>query len=220
MKISKRDLNTLLILFGLAVFIMNYFLLYSGFIDDTALVNEEIAALKPRQAVLNNHVVNIPGYNAGMESSALIAADNLKWFPKQIRTEDLIMYAVGIERDLGVEINSAQFSEPWEITSFDAKTEVGQETVSHYSAYGVTLTFSFHMDYEAMKKVLNRITSDPERTALDNISVSYDTSTGALTGTLALSKVYADDGSYVYVATDVPPGAVGIKNPFGAVSTQ
>ncbi|GHU93629.1 hypothetical protein FACS1894208_03410 [Clostridia bacterium] len=215
MKISKRDANIALIILGVAVFIAGYFLIYNDLLDQAAVVRSEIAALTPRDIELSAHVERIPLYNRGIETFANAAKENLSRFPPRVRTEDLIMYAVGLETKPGMAIASASFSEPWLISEFDAKTEVGQPSAVHYAAYGMTLTISDRLNYDALKQAFDLIALDPERTSLENVSISYDSSTGELTGSMSINKHFVDDGRYVYVPTEVPAGRIGVTSPFG-----
>ncbi|MFP3154209.1 hypothetical protein LQZ18_07220 [Lachnospiraceae bacterium ZAX-1] len=218
MKLSKRDVNTLLIAVGLLLLVAAYFLAYRRLEEAATVVEEEITnVLQPRASQLAFYVENLPIYNDGIVASAKIAADSLALFPPSIRTEDLVMYAVELERDFGMRISAASFTEPVELTSFDAKTAVGQSEVVNYHAYNTTLNISTKMNYENLKKTLDHIAGDPNRTALDEMSLSYDLASGELTGSMTIRKVLVEDGSYVYRPTDVPLGKLGTSSPFGMI---
>ncbi|GHV33554.1 hypothetical protein FACS18949_07800 [Clostridia bacterium] len=219
MRLTKRETNTILITLGLGIFAAGYFLVYSDFTKQTQAVQDEIAILAPRSAELEAHVSRIPLYNMGIEAFAEAAKENLSWFPPSVRTEDWIMYSVGLETDTDMEISSASFSDPAELASFTAKTEVGG-SASLYRAYGTTLNITNRLSYSDLKKTLDLITSNPERTALESVSVSYDASGGILSGTMTISKTFVDNGSYVYTPTDVPYGSVGVDSPFGAAAAS
>ncbi|GHV42025.1 hypothetical protein FACS189490_10090 [Clostridia bacterium] len=217
MSVSKRDINTLLIVLGLAILALSYFLPFRGFSAQTETVRAEIAALEPRELELEIHVRNVPAYNSGITLFAQIAAENLTRFPKSIRTEDLVMFVVDLEKEIGMEISSASFTEEQQIAAFDAKTEVGQRAAGRYTAKAMTTKLSFRMGYQQLKDALTRITEDPERTALDSMGASYDATTGTLTGTMDITKAFVDDGTYVYEPTDVPEGNIGVNSPFGTL---
>lgn len=219
MRISKRDANLLLVVLGLLIVLLVYFLPLANLNEETEAITAQANALKPRLAELQDHQSKVDIYNSGIEASKVIIAQEKTLYAPEIRTEDYIMYAVMLEEEIGLDISTASFTDAWVISSFQSPAEDGTAP-AEYTAYGVNMTVVCKMGYEEFKQAVNRINETADKTLLDNVSVSYDPETGELAGTMTISKIFLADGKYEYVPTPVEFGQLGTLNPFGTVAPQ
>ena len=214
--LSKRDVNLLLVVLGLAIVLATYFLVYSNFTRQTETLNTEIVNLRPRLIQLQEHEANIPIYDLGIVDATTRINEEKQTYVQEIRTEDLIMYAVMLEDEMGISISSASFTPPTLISEFTAPNENGDP--AYYSAYKVSMTLNAKFGYEPLKDAINRIYETVDKTMLDDVSITFDVETGGLLGNITISKVFVTDGTYVYEPTQVPVGASGTVNPFATIT--
>ncbi|MDR0838368.1 MAG: hypothetical protein LBN99_01850 [Oscillospiraceae bacterium] len=216
--ISKRDINLLLTVFGLLITLAVYFLVFSRLTAAADALDAGTEALRPRLATLQAYLAELPEYEAGIRDRSALISSELAGYARQVRTEDLIMYAVMLESEAALDIASATFAEPVPVSEFSAPGADGAAVA--YRAYSVSMTLNSQMTYAALKDAIDIINATPDRTLLDSLSVTFDSVRGGLIGTVTLSKVFITDGSYVYAPTVVPDGAYGNGNPFGTVMSR
>lgn len=222
MKIAKKDVNLLLAVLGVIVLLAAYFLLYTKFDEQAQAHNSRAAQLGPTLAALEEKQKNLDMYNASIEESSAVIDRELLLYKDDVRTEDMVMYAIKMEEDIGMTISTAAFAQPAKLSTFPAviKGEDGEEKTVEFSAYKVNMTVSCKMSYRGMKDAVAMLYAAPDRTVLDMMNVSYDSENGGLTGTMTLSKIFLTDGAAPYVPTEVPFGQYGNTNPFGTITAE
>ncbi len=216
MNISKRDQKLLLILLGLVIFIACWLGVHNSYQSKADGVLSEIAGLEPRLTELREHEAKLPEYQAGINAIAEDVTAELKKFPGDVRTEDMIMYGAGLEKALGIEVGSMAFMPAEMVSQFSIPVE-GDEGIMlvPYAALRTGMSISCELDYGRMKKLINYIYSTPQRTTLESLSVSYNAETAGLTGSASLAKFFMSGQDYVYEATVIPNIKQGTNNPFG-----
>ncbi len=105
MKISKRDLNLLIILVGALVFIYLYFVLSKQFKADIAKVQDEINAIKPQHQLLDIYAPNYGIYLSQSEELKAEILDNILTYPPQILTQESILWLLDWEEKVGNDFN-------------------------------------------------------------------------------------------------------------------
>ena len=211
---AKRDINIVLIIVGILGAVLLYFFLYTDFADRTEALNYDTQALTARLDELLEHEASVPMYNEKTREYAAQITTELGNYSQQVRTEDLIMYAVMLEDEMKLDISSASFTDPEVLSTFALPTADGNIS---FTAYSVSMTVNTRMGYSDMKDAITRVYTTQDRTVLDSLSIVFDGETGGLAGTITISKVFVDDGSYIYWPTDVPSGSLGNPNPFGTI---
>ncbi|MDR0819647.1 MAG: hypothetical protein LBN43_08785 [Oscillospiraceae bacterium] len=100
MKLDKRMINTLLVILGLAIILVAYFVFYTDNNTKTEQVVNETKPLTTRLNELKAHDAKRAEYEQGIKDAARLASDTLAQFPAKVFVEDSIMYATGMEDDL------------------------------------------------------------------------------------------------------------------------
>lgn len=219
MNLSKRDQNLLLILLGIVVFILAWTGVRNKFNAKAQAEEAQISALEPRLTELRNHRDNVSIYERGIEEIAATVKSEMKKFPNDVRAEDMIMYASGLEKTIGLSVGSISFMPPELLSQFNVPTEgkSGTELLA-YAAFKTGLSIDCELDYSQMKKFISQIYSTPQRTTLESLSVSYNSETAGLTGSATLAKYFLSGEKYVYTPTTVPNVIEGTTNPFGTTN--
>jgi hypothetical protein len=217
MKFSKKDLRLLLPVLALLILAGSYWFGARAGAAETNALRVEIAELQARLETLKTHAKNTELYEERSKTAEAAVAAETARYPAAARPEDMIMFAVAIEEDVGAVTSSLSFATPRLIGELDLKTDAESAAITHFAAYATDMTVSFKSSYRQLKETLDYIRSAPEKAVTESLSVSYDSSDGGLTGSLTLSKVYLDDGAGAYTPTKVPGGPVGTDNPFGTI---
>lgn len=218
MKLSKRDAKLLLILAGLLIFLLSYLLVYNRFVAKQTEVSAKIAELQPQMQTLETYQANLAQYKKSIEESKDTMQKELKRYPSDVRTEDLILYAKELETHVGIDATGLVFSDPVLVNEFQGVvlkdgTEV-QETMSGYRA-GMNLSGS--MTYSQLKNLLHYIYAAPDYSSVASVSVSYDAELAKLTGTVEISKFYLSYPDAAPVSATMPTVPQGNLNLFGSV---
>lgn len=217
MTISKRDTKLLLMLLGIIILMATYLAVYNPYISKTEAVQAETAAIKPELTELEGYYENLSTYQAEIESFRQTIEDELKNYPTQIRPEDLVMYAIGLEDSIGLNISSIAFSqtEPMMPLQLPQQDESGLFSLREASAYHSGMTISFALGYQQLKDTIDYLAKTDKRTALDTISVSFNAEDGGLLGTATINKYFVAGPDETYVETIVPNVPIGTDDLFG-----
>jgi len=224
MTISKRDAKLLLILLGIIILLVGYLAVYNPYVGKTEAVQAETAALQPELSELQGYYQNLDSYYAGIDSAADSMAEELENYPTDVRPEDLVMYTISLEEKIGLDVTSIIFSGVDPIMDFQTvfANEDGSYSTRDVSAFRSGMTISCSLGYQEMKDMIDYLTETPFRTALDTVSVSFNSETGKLIGTATIVKYFVAGADEVYVATEVPTVPIGTDDIFGtfAVSAE
>ena len=221
MRISKRDARLLLLLLGIVIFLFGYFGVFSPYQAKTEEVRDEISALTPTLRELQGYQDHMSAYQAGIDESSATIETEMARYPADVRTEDLVMYAIYLEKDLDIDVTSIEFSDVAAIAQIDsiAKTADGY-AITPLTAYQCSMTASCDLSYAELKSLLLYPGKAPARTTLGSVSVSFDSESGQLVGSVIFDKYFIASGSDPYVPTEVPKVELGTRDLFGTFTVQ
>ena len=221
MNISKRDQKLLLILLGLAIFLVSYLFVSTAFNNKADAVQAEIDTLSPRLEELRGYYANLAQYQQEVDKIEQSVNDTLAKYPADVRSEDIVMYAVELSDKIGISVENISIDTPEVFSQFSIpeKTNEGYEIVP-MAALRVRFVLNCGLNYEQLKSLMNYVYNNSQRTALDSVSVSYNTETGKLLGSVTLNKYFVVASDYIYKATSIPPVEKGVLDPFGTFPTE
>lgn len=186
MKISKKDQKTLLYILGVLMLIAVYFLYYSNKQRDLEALQSEVDALYTEVLELEEYEVNNKLYKDNTKKYYNEIDSMVNEFPAAIKEESIIMYSRELETVLGVKTNSVAMTPAALLSSFG----VGERQKHLYSS---TVTMSIAGNYDQIKKVIDNIYTYGDKRTLTSLSLSYDSTTGNLSGSMILN-LYALSG--------------------------
>jgi hypothetical protein len=220
MNLSKRDVKLLLILLGILLFIAVYVFVYLRVNDKTGAMEAETAALQPRLTELRGYFDSLSVYEAGIGEGKTLLGEKLKGYPNDVRAEDGVMYAVELENNAGLDITNAAFGEPNLVMELRGILDDGHGgyTPAPFSAYRRTFAYSCELSYRELKEAVAHIRDTAMCTRLNNVSVSYNSETGELIGSIAVDKYFITGADGDYHETVVPDMPLGTDDIFGTVS--
>jgi hypothetical protein len=221
MRISKRDANLLLLLLGIVIFLFGYFGVFSPTQTKTDVIRAEVKGLAPTLQELQGYQDNLSAYQAGIDKASATIGEEMLRYPTDVRSEDLVMYAIYLEKDLDIDVTSVEFSETVPIAQINSvvKTDGGY-TLSPLTAYECSMTAACSLSYAELKALLLYPGKTPARTTLGNLSISFDAESGQLTGSVVFDKYFVTSGSDPYVPTEVPKVELGTRDPFGTFTVK
>jgi hypothetical protein len=219
MNISKRDIKMLLILFGIVIFVLCYFLVYLSFNEDNEFLLEDIEDAEFKLVQLREIEREVAGYREmAAESERLILAKQAE-YPADVRAADLIMYVVELEENIGIETGGITFIQPVSIMTVQGLTESenGGYTFAAQNAYRTGVNISCSLTYQQLKDLINYVYEETPKASVHSISLSYNSATGLLYGNMIINRSFLSSNDIEYVAAQIPDMELGLPNPFGVV---
>jgi hypothetical protein len=219
MNLSVRDQKLILILLGIVIFIGVYLGVYSNYDKKAEALEQEMAALQPRLSELQAYRDKSEEYRRGIDEAKEIISAELGQYPNDVRSEDMLMYAVELENEVGLNVSSAAFTEAeyiMDLRSVREKADGSYETVA-VSAYRSSMDVACSLTYPELKNTIEYINYTPYCTRLNSLAVSYDAETGELTGSVKIDKYFITGLDDTYYETYVPPMPLGTSNIFGTI---
>lgn len=171
-------------------------------------------------------------------------------FPSEIREETAIMYAYDMENSADIHLNAMTieasnllYTMGQSNTSSDANT-ASDSTASDSTAsdstngsttegnvnsdtaaaqvrlYTKSLNISYTVSYNDFKKIVEYIQTNADKRNVESVSVSYDSDTGKLVGTMVLNLFYLRGSDNAYSDPYIPSMQHGNTNPFGTVESS
>lgn len=236
-KISPKELNLLLILGGVLIFVVLYTYLFTPMQTKTADMKQDIANLEQKIKELEVHSAYADKYKEKTEEYRNNINEKLAVYPADIKEEDMVAYLLKMENATGIDISSVAFAPAEELTSFQGvvsqtvEIDVGSEEESEeleklrqqsqkevatdMKVFRTGATVSAKMSYDYLKDTIKYIYRSPAQATLDSVSVSYSSETNKLNGSLNISRYYITYPEAVYTPEELPEVSIGVSQLFG-----
>lgn len=244
-KVKKSDINILIMLVGVLLAVISYFIVYQSFSEKTAALSAENATLQTEVDGLQELADNKTFY---LEETARMDEEIkgiMAEFPSEVRAEDAVMYTDSLEKLNAIWVTQLDREETQLVqvateaqapatdavvenadtadaaASQDAVTATGglKDTVFLYSS---PFTINYKTTYRSIKDIILSIVESNERMNITAISLSYDAETGCLSGSLDATMYTMSGTGNVYEEIDIPGVRMGTADIFksGAVLTK
>lgn len=213
MTLNKKNVKLLLIVLGFLILLLAYFLVYKPYTEKTEQLDNERIALQPELDQLRTYYANLDSYYDGIADSKKIIAEETAKYDDDVRSEDLIMYALKLEDKVGFHSGTLGFGGNSGMMSFDLVTDDGK---IRRNVWQTDLSLNGIMTYDQVKSYIDFINNTHPRTSLQSLQLSYNGETGNLSTNTTLSKYFIAGDDYVYEATKISGVPLGTDNLFGA----
>ena len=229
MKLSKRDLKFILMLLGLVIVVASYYLVYTPAVERTEAIEAQNAELQTQVSRLEELDANKAEYEKSIidmnEEIAALTAE----FPAATKEEDGVYFAHLMEQNVvgDVSISAVTLGNPEVVLvtevvngateeSTDAATVEGgvAATVSEYTMYRTRNAFVYSTGYNGLKNLVNTINHQMDKITIQTLSVSYDTGTGLLSGTVDTNFFTMEGTEREYSKPNLPNVNEGTSNIF------
>ncbi|MBH1939785.1 hypothetical protein I5677_02615 [Mobilitalea sibirica] len=237
-KITANQIKFIINMISLTIFAVAYLYIFDNYTGKTDDIYQEVelikAQMKEREQRLSEEdevLSEIPEVKE--EGQKVIDS-----FPVYIAKEDNFMFIEKMEEALDVQISSVNVTDNviFYETSVPARSEVlisenllptleesdvgstddnKEENEQVMTGIQNTISMSFVTTYQGFKELVEYIREYPERTIIENASVSYDSTTGNLTGSLMLKRFALAGSGKEYKAPVIDGINIGTDNIFG-----
>ena len=220
--LSNRDKVLLLVLAGVLILFAVYMTVVKDYNAKRDAAEAQLAELTPQLQQLQEYEANQKNYAAKTTKMGNEIATQMQRFPNDIRSEHIILNAKTLQDTLGIKVQSVGSEPAALLSSFQLplKDESGQYVMQNVYAFTTGENIQCTMGYDQFKSLLDFIYSQNEYTALKSVSVTYDSETGGLSGTAAITKYFIVPEKYVYTKANTEGVQQGVTNPFGTTKSS
>lgn len=220
MKMSKKDLSMLIGLAGILILAAVWYFVVSPLQTDTQTIETENIGLKSKVDLYQSVNANLAEYQQGIEKMNVEIQEIMNHYPSYISRQDEIMFLSIMEdeypEDLAIEsIGMGGASEVSVAT--EAVMDAGESTLAVHM-FKQPSSYDFRCTYDGMKEMVTYLGTQTNKKSIDEITLSFDSSTGSLKGSLGLSQYYMTGTDKEYQSIKVPSVRKGLDNVFHTVS--
>ena len=211
-QISDRDKKLLLILAGVLIFVLIYFVGATRIQDATDVIRSENDVLRQQASLLAGLDANKAAYQKNTDTYLKQIKSYQQMFPAEVRAEDEIAFAHSFEQSTPAGdralINYVATPDPVAVTLGTPATEnllanqndiTGEIAANAFVNDGsipdttqmqmnvVTSNISYNVTYNGLKTILQQISKSDKRKAVQDITMAFDENTGKLSGTIDIN---------------------------------
>lgn len=262
---STRDKKLLIILAGVAILALTYFLIFIPQSNKRDSLKSENMNLKSQYNQLSALAAKADDYTKKTKDMSDAMQQVYDNFPSHLQIENGIMDAVAIEKSTNTNIteltvgsptaidvnnptgeagtdsssgsttdssntDSSQSSQTADGNSSQSQTDDGsaagsgtssgsaKSTVTGYQLYDVSTVMAFKTEYHGLKAMLGEVIGSSQKKTISTLNVSFDDSTGKLTGEMLVDSYFLYGLDKPYEAPYIPAVPHGTNNLFGTTN--
>lgn len=215
--IKKSNRNLILLLVGLVILLLTYFLVFNNAQNETEKIESELGTQKVYLEELEAFKADEATYLEGIETDKKIVAEISAHLPADVRTEDYILYLLDMEEKTGVQVDSISMNDKSVVSEFDCMIDGETKTAAGGQ---VNASVVAEMDYEQLKDMLSYISDTNNATYVDTISVAYDSASAKLGVVSDMNMLYLDYDGASYSPKSMPVVNKGLEDLFGTINTN
>lgn len=226
-KPNGKQIKLIISIISVGIFIFSYFTIYDGYVSKTKDAYNEIEVTKKKIREREEMLIKEEEILASLEEVNKQKQDIIDLYPVYIAKEDNFMFVEKLQKNTKINITSVNVSDNTGFYNtilpaveddiymmYNKNAGEGNKTMTGLVN---TISLSFLTTYEGIKGFSEYIRTYPEPTVIDKMSISYDSSTGALAGNLVLKRFSLIGTGKEYVSTYIDGFDIGTDNIFGTV---
>ena len=216
MQITTKDKKLILMVGGLALFLIVYSYIFRPMQDKTFQMQSEIERLERECRELEIQNTNMEAYEEQIIEYRAAIADAMKLFPVDVKEEDVMSYLLKLQDKNEIELMSVAFNEPLTVVNFDGVISAdGEDKMVHMIGQQVSTTATAELTYAKLKDVLNYIYETQTQTTLESVTVVYDSKKELLNGSFNFSRYTLNYDEAEYKPEKLPEVDLGKEDLFG-----
>lgn len=252
---STRDKKLLIILAGVAILALTYFLIFIPQSNKRDSLKSENMNLKSQYNQLSALAAKADDYTNKTKEMSDAMQQVYDNFPSYLQIENGIMDAVAIEKSTNTNITELTVGSPTAIDVNNPTGEAGTDsssgsssdssttdssnadslqsfqtadgstssssaksTVTGYQLYDVSTVMAFKTEYHGLKAMLGEVIGSSQKKTISTLNVSFDDSTGKLTGEMLVDSYFLYGLDKPYEAPYIPAVPHGTNNLFGTTN--
>lgn len=252
---STRDKKLLIILAGVAILALTYFLIFIPQSNKRDLLKSENMNMKSQYNQISALAAKADDYTKKTKDMSDAMQQVYDNFPSYLQIENGIMDAVAIEKSTNTNITELTVGSPTAIDVNNPTGEAGTDsssgsssdssttdssnadslqsfqtadgstssssaksTVTGYQLYDVSTVMAFKTEYHGLKAMLGKVIGSSQKKTISTLNVSFDDSTGKLTGEMLVDSYFLYGLDKPYEAPYIPAVPHGTNNLFGTTN--
>ena len=216
MQITTKDKKLILMVGGLALFLIVYSYIFRPMQEKTFQMQSEIERLERECRELEIQNTNMEAYEEQIIEYRAAIADAMKLFPVDVKEEDVMSYLLKLQDKNEIELMSVAFNEPLTVVNFDGVISAdGEDKMVHMIGQQVSTTATAELTYAKLKDVLNYIYETQTQTTLESVTVVYDSKKELLNGSFDFSRYTLNYDEAEYKPEKLPEVDLGKEDLFG-----
>ena len=248
---STRDKKLLIILAGVAILALTYFLIFIPQSNKRDSLKSENMNLKSQYNQLSALAAKADDYTKKTKDMSDAMQQVYDNFPSYLQIENGIMDAVAIEKSTNTNITELTVGSPTAIDVNNPTGEAGTDSSSGSSsdssttdssnadnsqssqtadgnssqsqtgdgsASDVSTVMAFKTEYHGLKAMLGEVIGSSQKKTISTLNVSFDDSTGKLTGEMLVDSYFLYGLDKPYEAPYIPAVPHGTNNLFGTTN--
>lgn len=252
---STRDKKLLIILAGVAILALTYFLIFIPQSNKRDSLKSENMNMKSQYNQISALAAKADDYTKKTKDMSDAMQQVYDNFPSYLQIENGIMDAVAIEKSTNTNITELTVGSPTAIDVNNPTGEAGTDsssesssdssttdssnadslqsfqtadgstssssaksTVTGYQLYDVSTVMAFKTEYHGLKAMLGKVIGSSQKKTISTLNVSFDDSTGKLTGEMLVDSYFLYGLDKPYEAPYIPAVPHGTNNLFGTTN--
>lgn len=239
MKMQRgKQIKFIISLISVGIFVYSYFIVYEKYTSKTTEAYNEIKIVQQKIREREEMLIQEEEIQSSLEEVNRKKHEIIDNYPVHIAKEDNFMFVEKLQNNVKINIMSLDVSDNTDFYTTilplvevditenqeeevrsDNKRDSDAETTTMTGLVN-TISMSFLTSYEGLKDLSEYIRKYPEPTVIDRVSISYDSSTGALAGNLTLKRFALTGTGKEYNGTHIDGIDIGTDNIFGTDGIQ
>lgn len=252
---STREKKLLIILAGVAILALTYFLIFIPQSNKRDSLKSENMNMKSQYNQISALAAKADDYTKKTKDMSDAMQQVYDNFPSYLQIENGIMDAVAIEKSTNTNITELTVGSPTAIDVNNPTGEAGTDsssgsssdssttdssnadslqsfqtadgstssssaksTVTGYQLYDVSTVMAFKTEYHGLKAMLVKVIGSSQKKTISTLNVSFDDSTGKLTGEMLVDSYFLYGLDKPYEAPYIPAVPHGTNNLFGTTN--
>lgn len=235
--VSTKDKNMLIGVLGILIVVVVWFLIVSPMKDELTSIEAENATLSKKASSYQSIMAKLSDYEDGIIDANNAIDEISDRYPVLVSTEDQMMFWANIDTALPLELRfgdleikeiddavAAAGVDPASLENVDLITdENGDQSFldsqvddisAKYKLFGAPMAMNFACTYNGFKYMMDYITSQYNKNAINSVEVYYDAETGYLNGAICVELYYIEGLDKEYTPTFVPSVPKGLSDVF------
>lgn len=237
MKVSKRDISLLIMLVGILLLVLAYFMVFTPYQEKVEVVRTENESLKIQAEALETLSARRAIFMEESATTQESIQEKIYRFPVDMKEEDMILYMRDIEENTPTYVGSISMP-PFVGIELTPQTEPDQLAsvpdiagiVANYrfvndgripDVYSMLLSYSsnqtvFTTTYSGLKSIMRGLSADDDRKSVEQITMAYDDGTGNLQVNMTLNHFILSGSGKEYTAPTTI-SSHGLSSIFGSM---
>ena len=212
-KLSESNINLLMAIAGVAIFLVAYLLGYRNLTVSNEELDTQIAERTEYKKQLDYYLDNINTYKSGVAEAEATINKCLSRLPVDIKPEDYLLYCLDLYNKNNLYLTSVNAGGANLVGTYTTMIDGSQRELTGYST---STSLNAQMSYAQLKLFIGDIYDENSTvTFIDNISLSKAGDNGLLNVNFTITKYYATYEGAVYEPVPSKTVNIGSRNPFG-----